>query len=183
MSYLSTLNHPHDMAFHTIGWGNWWAGPSAGIWPTANMIYYFPFSLPETFTATAGWIMQSAAGASSAGRIGVYSSAGTLLGQTNGTIDLTTAGGNVIRRASFVGDAALSAGTIYYLAMTVNSAGAWTGIGCGLGSGPADAGDMHGYRQEAGSGTLPSTATMADYAPATQFAWICGLTQSTTVPL
>lgn len=185
MAYMPAISIL-DPGWHAPGYG--WPGGTIGsaVWPTANMIYYAPFVVADTYTATAGWIMQQTAGAATTGRVGVYSSAAgepiTLLGQTNGTIDLTTAG-TVIRRTAFVGDAAISPGNLYFAAITVNTGAAWTGVRYSAGSGPVDTGDMRGWRQEAGSGTLPSTATPADYAPATEAFWIFGLTSSTTVPL
>lgn len=177
-----------DLGWHLPGWGWDSGGPAAAIWPTANMIYYAPFVVGDTFNCVAGVIPQSAAGASSVGRVGVYSSTssfepGTKLGETSGTIDLTTAGANAIRRTAFSATTTLSPGTIYFAAITVNSAGAWTGFQFNPGGGPVDVGDMHGWRQEAGSGTLPSTATPADYAPGTEAFWHFSLTQSTAVPV
>lgn len=176
-----------DKGWRTPGWG--WAsgGPASAIWPTANMIYYAPFVVGDTFTAVTGFLPQSAQGAASVGRIGVYSSASgdpaSKLGETNGTIDLTTAGANVIRKTNFIASTVLSPGVLYFAALTVSSAAAWTGFQFNPGGGPVDVGDMHGWRQEAGSGTLPTTATPADYAPATEALWHFGLSQSTTVPL
>lgn len=187
-SYMVTTSG-YDMGWRNPGWGMAFSGPAAAIWPTANMIYYYPFHVPETFTAVAGYIGQSAAGAASLGRVGVYSATATgepnaKLGETTSTIDLTTAGANAIRRTAFAANVTLSAGTNYFAAITVSSAAAWTGFVLNVGAGPTDnAVDLTGGRQEAGSGTLPSTATPADYAPASENFWLFGLTQSATVPL
>lgn len=185
-AYMVTAGNFGDLGWHLPGWG--WAsgGPAAAIWPTANMIYYYPFTVGDTFVATTGFVPQSAAGAASHARIGVYSSSGfeplTKLGETNGTIDLT-AGANVIKKGNFTANVTLSPGIVYFCAITVDTAGAWTGFAFNPGGGPVDVLDMHGARQEAGSGTLPTTATPADYAPASENAWHFGLSQSTTVPL
>lgn len=184
--YLPVVNFG-DQMMRTSAWGYPSGGPAAAIWPTANMIYYYPFTVLDSFTCVAGVIPQSAAGVASLGRVGVYSSSAgepvSKLGETNGTIDLTTAGANATRRTAFTANVTLAAGTIYFAAITVNTGGAWTGFAYNPGAGPVDVLDMHGARQEAGSGTLPTTATPADYAPASEVVWHFSLTQSTAVPV
>lgn len=155
-------------------------GIAAGIWGTANLIVYYPFQVYSNYTVANYWIVQNTAGVATTARMGIYNAALSKLSETNGTIDLTTAGTNILRAKAPSSTLAITPGVQYYLALTVNTGGAWTGNTTGASQGPTFF-NLSGIRQEAGAGTLPSTATMANNAQAD--IWHCGISSSTTIPV
>lgn len=150
---------------------------AADIWGTANLIHYYPFVLSADFLVRNFILWQNAAGISN-GRLGVYNEAGTLVGEGNGTINLNTGGANFLWHKPPSATFTLTKGNLYYMAVTVSGAGAWTGVSTGT-SAETDAFDILGCKQEAGSGTLPATATFADFATdeVIYYAGICTSTE------
>lgn len=149
------------------------------IWNSANRIVYYPFQVGATFTIRRFFIVCNAPTAGATGRVGVYSAAGAKLVESNGTIDLATAGADTIRATNPAAPYELAAGTLYYLAMTASST-SFTGVSTGA-LNIVSYLALGGAKMEAGSGTLPSTATMVANTDAV--IWSCGISSSATVPL
>lgn len=153
---ISTLSHHGiGLQLRAVGGAN---TTTTSAYPSANLGYYIPIALPAPFkVSTMFWLN----GTSVAGNVdvGIYSSNGTLL-VSQGPV--AQAGTSTVQFFILGTPIRLDPGA-YYLALSCSS----TSGNFRTSSLTAEAGRIMGLAQQASVGTLPATATFAQFAQTT----------------
>jgi hypothetical protein len=150
-------------------------------YPEADLGIFVPFSVPNDVTCRR-MFWRNGAVADATIDVGIYGSDGTRLTSSGPTGNT----GTNAWQAVDVTDQALSANTLYYMAITNSVAGAGDTLyryTTGLTGGGGYWG-MYGVLKQASlaSSTLPATATMEAWANEADYMPMFGLTTSTTQP-
>lgn len=135
--------------------------PATGGTPNSQDVLYVRWYCPESFTATKLWWLQNtAASAITSASMGIFNSSGTLLQSASIAGAVTTSG----LKSVTITSQAVTAGSVYYLAYTVNGTtgqvAAASGTSNSLALTGASASDRLSYNQ-AGQASMPSSVTFS----------------------